>query len=87
MHDAWMPFGGGPRSKYTSNIEWPLLILSDCIGLHLALMELRLGTVRFFQTFPNARVSSREHFTDDDMAAKSYLLLFPKGKRCLIDSC
>lgn len=57
----------------------------DCIGLHLAMMELRLATASFFRKFTNASVSSREGFTDDDMAPKAYLLVYPKGKRCLID--
>ncbi|KAF1972349.1 cytochrome P450 [Bimuria novae-zelandiae CBS 107.79] len=70
MYDAWMPFGGSP---------------SNCIGLHLAQKELRLATVRFFQAFPNAKVSSREGFSDDDMMSKCYMLIFPKGKRYLIE--
>ena len=62
----------------------PTECILDCIGLHLAMMELRLATASFFRQFTNARVSSREGFTDDDMAPKAYLLVYPKGKRCLI---
>lgn len=59
--------------------------LTDCIGLHLAQIELRLATTLFFRTYPNAKVSAREEFTEDDMKQKVYFLMFPKGKRCLIE--
>jgi len=48
-------------------------------------MELRLATARFFRAFPEARVSKKEGMSDDDMAEKIYLLLSPKGKRCLVE--
>ncbi|KAH7203310.1 cytochrome P450 [Fusarium oxysporum] len=69
MHDAVMPFGGGSRV---------------CIGKHLARMELRLATARFFRAFPNACVSSIEGMSQDDMELRAYFLLTPKGGRCLI---
>ncbi|KAF5621099.1 phenol 2-monooxygenase [Fusarium tjaetaba] len=69
MHDAVMPFGGGSRV---------------CIGKHLARMELRLATARFFRAFPNARVSSIEGMSEEDMELRAYFLLAPKGGRCLI---
>jgi len=56
-----------------------------CLGIHLAKMELRLATARFFRAFPEARVSKKEGMSDDDMAEKIYLLLSPKGKRCLVE--
>lgn len=63
----------------------PTDCILDCIGLHLAMMELRLATASFFRSFDSPKVSSLEGFTDDDMAPKAYLLVFPKGKRCLIN--
>ncbi|CVL06816.1 related to benzoate 4-monooxygenase cytochrome P450 [Fusarium mangiferae] len=69
MHDAVMPFGGGSRV---------------CIGKHLARMELRLATTRFFRAFPNAKVSSMEGMSEKDMELRAYFLLTPKGGRCLI---
>ncbi|KAF2875576.1 cytochrome protein [Massariosphaeria phaeospora] len=71
MKDAWMPFGGGARI---------------CIGLHLAQMELRLATAKFFRTFPNARVSDKDGFSDDDMEQVIYFLMFPKKKYCPIQA-
>lgn len=55
-----------------------------CIGLHLALMELRYGAARFFLTFPEAKVSSLEGMSDKDMAPKVFCFTEPKAKRCLI---
>ncbi|KAI1409987.1 cytochrome P450 [Hypoxylon sp. FL1857] len=71
MKDSWVPFGGGSRI---------------CLGLHLAKMELRLATARFFTRFPNAKVSRVEGFTDEDMEPALYFLLAPKKQRCLIDA-
>ncbi|KAI8964797.1 putative cytochrome P450 [Daldinia sp. FL1419] len=72
MKDAFVPFGGGSRI---------------CIGLHLAKMELRLATARFFARFPNSTVSSLEGFTDEDMIPAMFFLMGPKGQRCLINAC
>ncbi|KAI1656562.1 putative cytochrome P450 [Daldinia decipiens] len=71
MKDAFVPFGGGSRI---------------CIGLHLAKMELRLATARFFTRFPNATVSHLEGFTDEDMVPAMFFLMGPKSQRCLIDA-
>ncbi|KAH7355496.1 cytochrome protein [Pyrenochaeta sp. MPI-SDFR-AT-0127] len=71
MKDAWMPFGGGARI---------------CLGLHLAQMELRLATTKFFRAFPNARLSTLGNFCDDDMEQVIYFLMYPKSKRCLIQT-
>ncbi|KAF2821094.1 cytochrome protein [Ophiobolus disseminans] len=71
MKDAWMPFGGGARV---------------CIGLHLALMELRIATTKLFRMHPNARVSTLRGFCDDDMEQVIYFLMYPKNKRCLIQA-
>ncbi|KAJ4252348.1 hypothetical protein NW762_010946 [Fusarium torreyae] len=70
MHDAVMPFGGGSRV---------------CIGKHLAKMELRLATARFFRAFPNSTVSSLEGMSNDDMEPRAYFLMGTKGGRCLIN--
>ncbi|CAJ2512514.1 Uu.00g055290.m01.CDS01 [Anthostomella pinea] len=69
MKDSFMPFGGDSR---------------NCLGLHLALMELRLATTRFFRAFPNATVSGLDGMSDADMEAELYFLIIPKGHRCLI---
>ncbi|KAJ4345353.1 uncharacterized protein N0V89_011483 [Didymosphaeria variabile] len=71
MKDAWMPFGGGARI---------------CIGLHLAQLELRIATAKFFRAFPNAKVSRLDGFNNDDMEQVIYFLMYPKGKRCLIQA-
>ncbi|KAI1498889.1 putative cytochrome P450 [Biscogniauxia marginata] len=69
MKDSFMPFGGGSRI---------------CIGLHLARVELRLATARFFRAFPNARVSTVEGMSNADMVPEEYFLIAPSGHRCLI---
>lgn len=56
-----------------------------CLGMHLAYMELRLGTVKFFREFPRAVMSSKNGMCDDDMEPLLFFLVAPKGKRCLID--
>ncbi|KAM0814770.1 putative Cytochrome protein [Seiridium cardinale] len=71
MKDTFVPFGGGSRV---------------CLGLHLARMELRLATARFFSTFPNAKASSREGFKDEDMNPDMFFLLTPNKHRCLIEA-
>ena len=55
-----------------------------CIGLHLAQMELRIATTKFFLAYPNAKVSTLQGFTDEDMDQVIYFLMYPKNKRCLI---
>ncbi|RYP63404.1 hypothetical protein DL771_009302 [Monosporascus sp. 5C6A] len=70
MKDCFMPFGGGSRV---------------CLGLHLAYIELRLATARFFRTFPNATVSSIDG-SDEDMKPDLYFILSPRGHRCLIQA-
>lgn len=54
--------------------------------MHLAKMELRLATARFFTRFPNSKVSQLEGFTDDDMDPEMFFLMSPKKHRCLIDA-
>jgi hypothetical protein len=48
-------------------------------------MELRLAGAHFFRAFPNAGVSTQEGMCDNDMEQKIYLIMAPKGKRCLIE--
>lgn len=55
-----------------------------CIGMHLARLELRLCTARFFRAFPDAKVSTLEGMCDSDMDPLLYFLAIPKSKRCLI---
>ncbi|GJC95980.1 cytochrome P450 [Colletotrichum higginsianum] len=69
MRDCTMPFGGGART---------------CLGRHLARIELRLITARFFKAFPNATVSSIEGMCDKDMEPALHFLMVPSGHRCLI---
>lgn len=63
-----------------------LFALTVCIGSHLARLELRLTTARFFRTFPHARVSTLEGFCDEDMEPAMFFLLTPKKKKCLIEA-
>lgn len=62
---AFMPYGGGTRI---------------CLGLHLAYMELRLGTALFFRECKGARLSART--TEDVMAMAETFLIAPKGHFC-----
>lgn len=57
-----------------------------CIGLHLARIELRLGSAMFFREFPNAQRSDKEGMSKKDMEMQSFLLMAPKGHRCLIET-
>ncbi|KAB5578826.1 cytochrome protein [Coniochaeta sp. 2T2.1] len=70
MKDAIMTWGGGSRI---------------CIGMHLARMELRLATARFFKTFPRAVQSSTDGMSDADMELEAYFISYPTGKRTLIE--
>ncbi|KAI9926169.1 hypothetical protein MW887_004632 [Aspergillus wentii] len=71
MNRAFVPFGGGSRI---------------CLGLHLAIRELRLGAAHFFRAFPRARMSTAEKMSDGDMDQVCYFIMSPKGKRCLMES-
>jgi cytochrome P450 len=61
------------------------ICLTDCVGIHLARMELRLATASFFRAFPTATVSTKENMSDADMEQTLHFLLSPKGKRCLVE--
>lgn len=54
--------------------------------MHLARMELRLATAKFFKTFPNAVQTTLEGMSDDDMELESYLISNPRGMRCLVEA-
>lgn len=91
MKDAFMAFGGGSRSEFASLLFFPLQKMRAdtclvCIGIHLARMELRLATAKFFKTFPNAMPTSLEGMSDEDMDPDVYFLSNPRGKRCLIQA-
>lgn len=47
-------------------------------------MELRVAVAKFFRKLPNAMVSPLDGFGDADMEQAVYFLMYPKGKRCLI---
>ena len=64
---AFMPFGAGSRI---------------CIGLHLAYMELRLGTAMFFRQCKGAKLAAST--TPESMEVENIALIEPKGKQCRI---
>ncbi|KXJ93702.1 cytochrome P450 [Microdochium bolleyi] len=69
MRDGFVPFGAGVRI---------------CLGMHLAMMEIRLATARFFLQYPDAKVSTADGMSDADMEQIAFFMAFPRGKRCLI---
>ncbi|KAJ6440463.1 S-(hydroxymethyl)glutathione dehydrogenase [Purpureocillium lavendulum] len=71
MKEAFMAFGKGARV---------------CIGIHLAHLELRLATARFFLAFPDVTVAAVDGMSDEDMEQVIHFLLAPKGRRCLVHS-
>ncbi|KAL1638879.1 hypothetical protein SLS58_008463 [Diplodia intermedia] len=64
---SFMPFGAGTRI---------------CLGLHLALMELRLATAVFFRELKGVRLSERT--TPESMDVVNFFLIMPKSGRCYI---
>ena len=65
---------------------FPSLTLAVCLGLHLAIRELRLGASHFFRAFPQAKMSSLEKMDDSDMDQMCYFIMSPKRKRCLMEA-
>jgi len=63
---AFNPFGAGSRI---------------CLGLHLALMELRYSTAEFFRECSGMRLAEME---PDAMDMVNYFLVVPKRKHCMI---
>jgi hypothetical protein len=49
-------------------------------------MELRIATAQFFRAYPQAHPSKMDGFRDDEMTQKIYFLMFPKNKRCLMET-
>lgn len=66
--------------------SFPNLTLTVCLGLRLAIRELRLGTAHFFRAFPQAKMSSLEKVGDSDMDQMCYFIMSPQGKRCLMEA-
>lgn len=66
----------------TSNMRCCWIV---CIGYHLAEMQMRLATARFFHAFPNARASQKDGMSDEDMIPTMFVLMSTKGQRCLIE--
>ena len=60
-----------------------LISVPICIGLHLALREIRLATSYFFRALPRAEVF-HGNSTEEDMDQVIHFLMAPKRKRCLI---
>lgn len=67
MEDASQAFSMGSRK---------------CLGIHLAMMELQVGSATFFKRFPNARVL--DDFSDEEMEMENFFLVAPKGHKCLV---
>lgn len=53
--------------------------------MHLARIELRLGAAKFFLKYPEAKVSTKENFTDAEMEQDIYFLAKFKGNRLLLE--
>jgi cytochrome P450 len=64
---ALSPFGAGSRV---------------CIGLHLAWMELRLGTALFFRECRGARLGPQ--MMDEMMEMENHFLIAPKAHTCIV---
>jgi cytochrome P450 len=63
-----------------------MLGVSACIGIHLARMQLRLLTAKFFRTFPNAVPSAEEGMCERDLDPVIFFFQYPGGRRCLIQA-
>lgn len=64
---AYMPFGAGTRT---------------CLGIHLAMMELRLAAAMFFRQ--SSGISLSPETTDDKMEMIQYFLVSPIHHCCNI---
>ncbi|KAK8199628.1 cytochrome P450 monooxygenase [Phyllosticta capitalensis] len=64
----FQPFGVGPRT---------------CLGLHLAMMELRVAMARFLAAF-GERAGLAKDMSDEEMEVVNFFLIRPKGERCSV---
>lgn len=72
MKDAFVAFGGGSRK---------------CLGLHFAMVELRLALCHFYRTFTHGMelATGKEGWKgEDDMVAFQAFLARPRGQKCLL---
>ncbi|KPI35287.1 putative sterigmatocystin biosynthesis monooxygenase STCB [Cyphellophora attinorum] len=53
--------------------------------IHLAKMELRLATARFFTRFPATRLSRQDGMSEKDMEQVHFFLMAPRGHRLLVE--
>jgi cytochrome P450 len=60
-------------------------IITVCIGMHLAKIEIRMGAALFFKKFPNAHMSTRDGMTLEEMNPLMYFMATPRGMRCLVE--
>lgn len=45
-----------------------------------------MAAALFFLTFPHAKVSQLDGFSDEEMKPELYFFLAPQGKRCVIQA-
>lgn len=53
--------------------------------MHLAKIEIRMGAALFFKKFPNARISTSDGMSRDEMDPLMFFMATPRKLRCLID--
>lgn len=71
------------QDNYNSNQL--MRIITVCIGMHLAKIEIRMGAALFFKKFPNAHMSTRDGMTLEEMNPLMYFMATPRGMRCLVE--
>lgn len=83
--ERWLPSPSGGNTSVSSNAKAVYVPFGSgsriCIGIHVALMEIRLAAATFFRDC-SPGVTLAEDTTAESMSFLNYFATFPRSHRC-----